>query len=87
MAAQLNIKDPETVERAQRMARRKGVSVTSLIRDMLRQGEQTDDERIARAYAEFRFRTEGLAEVAREAGLTSDHNWIYDYLYEDDAQK
>jgi len=36
MASQLNIKDGETVELAHRIARQRGMSVTSVIRDALR---------------------------------------------------
>lgn len=36
MATQLNIKDAETVELARRIAHRRGMSVTSVIRDALR---------------------------------------------------
>lgn len=51
MATQLNIKDPETVALAHRLAKATGKPMTTVIREALEREERAQDERIAQSLA------------------------------------
>ncbi|MBY0284835.1 MAG: type II toxin-antitoxin system VapB family antitoxin [Sphingomonas sp.] len=51
MATQLNIKDPETVALAHRLAKATGKPMTTVIREALEREERAQDERIAESLA------------------------------------
>lgn len=53
MAAQLNIKDPATIELARSLAKRTGRSVTATIRDSLEQADSANNDRISERAERF----------------------------------
>jgi antitoxin VapB len=83
MERQLNIRSDEAYERAHRLARRRGQSVTEVITDALRRAEeQAPRPEVTPEEAAETFRI--LNELAREGGrrkkpgATSDHSDLYD---------
>jgi hypothetical protein len=80
---QLNIRSDEAYERAHRLAKRKGKSVTAVITDALRRAEELSPQpEVTAEEAAETFRI--LSELAREGGrrkqpgATSDHSDLYD---------
>jgi hypothetical protein len=87
MASQLNVKDQVTIDTVKRVASRRGVSVTRLLRTLADEADRIDlataptaedIARLKRGYEEFARQTAPIAARARELGMTSDHRWIYE---------
>lgn len=86
MARQLNIRSDEAYERAHRLARARGVSVTRLVEEALEKLDPAEDEQafVASLPPEQRARYGRLKpiidEIARHKlpGATSDHSDMYD---------
>jgi antitoxin VapB len=83
MERQLNIRSDEAYERAHRLAKRRGQSVTTVVADAPRQAEeQSPNPEVTTKEAAETMRI--LRELAREGGrrkkpgATSDHNDFYD---------
>jgi antitoxin VapB len=86
MPKQLNIRSDEAYERAHRLARAKGVSVTRVVEEALEKLDPDEDEEafVASLTPEQRARYDRLKpiidEIARTKlpGATSDHSDMYD---------
>jgi antitoxin VapB len=83
MSRQLNIRSDEAYERAHRLAKRRGASVTAVVTEALRRAEeQSPRPEVSPEEAAETFRI--LSELAREGGrrkkpgATSDHSDFYD---------
>ena len=84
MERQLNIRSDEAYERAHRLAKRRGESVTAVVTDALRQAEEQHppphDVPPEEAAETFRILNElsKRASKAKKPGATSDHSDFYD---------
>ncbi|MBY0519684.1 MAG: type II toxin-antitoxin system VapB family antitoxin [Sphingomonas sp.] len=85
MATQLNIKDPETVALAHRLAKATGKPMTTLIREALEREEREREEKVAAKIA-------AIMEIAAEFRRNMPEEWrgktskeIMDEIYDDDG--